>query len=513
MMRTKKSLINIAVGFITYAVIMLGQFYTQKLFYATFGQVFNGIDGYFTQAVAGLAIVELGLGFGIVYKLYKPIAEKNWDQVAVILKFLRNAYLVIAGIMLVLGVAVSFIVAGLIKEDFSKIWLNQIFMLYVLDVIVSYLFAHRRSMFIADQNTYFNNTIHTFIQIFLFVIQILVLNIFKSFEGFLVCKIVCRLLENLIIGYMFKKKYGFINLKIESKMPSIERKDLFKNMNALLFHRVSSFIVLSGSNFIITRFIGLKEGGVWKNYYLITLALHTITNEFFNGILASFGNLLTTENKDKIYSNFNVIYLLNFFVYSYITVSFFNIVSPFVGVWLEDASAVYGIAATIAISSYVYIYGMKQSITMAKMSAGIYNEDKYAAVLGVVVSLIISLVLVKSLGITGVMIGNVLGVILVPQWVQPKLVYNMVFKRNSKSYQYKFILYTLLTSFYTYLAYLVCSRVQLSNVILQVAVNFAVCLVIPNVLNILLFCKTQEFKELWAITKGFIRNMKGARAA
>lgn len=526
-MRTRNSIINIIVSVLSYGIIMIGSFVTRKIFAEVLGLEIVGIEGGFLNVVSVLAIVELGLGVGIVYKLYRPIAEKNWEQVSVILCFLRKCYYVIGASIMILGVCCSYFVVMPLKEDFSKLWLMQIFMLYVFDVVASYLYSHKRAMFIADQKNYVNNTIHILIQITLFVSQIAILKIFGSFEAYLICKIVCRLAENIIISYRFDKKYDFLNLKIKKKLPDIEKKDLFKNMKALLCHKISGFGATTVSSLIIMYFISLRDNGIYSNYMLIVMGLNTITNEVFNGILASFGNLLNTESREKVYRNFNILYFMNFLMYSFIVSAFLCLSEPFVALWTGEGTA-FALAVTVSIASYLYIYGIRQSITMAKVVAGIYDPDKYMAILGAVITLLVSLVLAKPFGVIGVMIGNIVGIMSVPYWVQSYLVYDGVFKKKVGEYHKKFILYTVLTAIYAVMSYVSCMFIKndtslvcgLSNLINQIGVRaeycphtaeiviyFVICAIIPNVLNLVMFYKTYEFKEIKRIAKSLMRKM------
>lgn len=184
---------------------------------------------------------------------------------------------------------------------------------------------------------------------------------------------------------------------------------------------------------------------------------------------------------------------------------------------------------TVSIASYVYIYGMRQSIGMAKVSAGIYDEDKYLAVIGALVTFIASWILVKPLGISGVMLGNLIGILSITYWAQPYLVYDGIFKKFVGAYHYKFALYTGLTIAYSYLSYMICNylyrnttfvsgfseffslrlhmKSDISNMIAQVVVNGLVCIIIPNVMNLALFCKTEEYKGLFGTAKSFLRKI------
>ena len=65
-MRTKNSVINISISCVSYVFIMLGSFITRSLFSTTLGLEIVGIEGTYQNIVSALAIVELGLGVGIV---------------------------------------------------------------------------------------------------------------------------------------------------------------------------------------------------------------------------------------------------------------------------------------------------------------------------------------------------------------------------------------------------------------------------------------------------------------
>lgn len=528
-MRTKNSLINIFVSCLSYGIIMVGSFVTRQMFANILGLEMVGIEGAFLQFVNALGIVELGLGVNIVYKLYKPIAEKDWEQVAVILKFLRKCYAVIGIVVASLGISLAyFVVMPISKKGFSKIWLIEIFLLYVIDVVVSYLYSHKRAMFIADQKNYINNLVHIGAQILMFAFQISALKLFASFEVYLICKIFFRFAENFVISFRFGKKYNFVNLKIKKAMSNIERKDFFRNLKALFLHKIAGFGTTTVSSLIIVYYVSLRENGIYYNYMLIVSALTAVTQEIFNGVLASFGNLLNTESRKKVYGNFNILYFMNFLMYSFITTSFVCLATPFIGLWIGEHSA-FNMWTTVSIASYVYIYGMRQSIGMAKVSAGIYDEDKYLAVIGALVTFVASWILVKPFGISGVMIGNLIGILSITYWAQPYLVYDGIFKKSVAKYHYRFALYTALTAGYSFVSYMICSYLHfgtpivlnlsavfgsylhmkpvISNMIAQIVVNGLVCVIIPNVMNVVLFCRTEEFKGLFGTAKSFFKKI------
>ena len=47
-----------------------------------------------------------------------------------------------------------------------------------------------------------------------------------------------------------------------------------------------------------------------------------------------------------------------------------------------------------------------------------------------------------------------------------------------------------------------------TSFIAQIVINLAVCSLVPNILNIIIFFKTSEFKDLYAVAKSFTRRKK-----
>ena len=241
---------------------------------------------------------------------------------------------------------------------------------------------------------------------------------------------------------------------------------------------------------------------------LVSNALISVSNEFFNGIIASFGNLLNTESKEKIYDNFKILYFINFIIYSFFTVSFFNLITPFVTLWIGPDS-IFPMFTVIWLSTYLYMFGIRQSVLMVKISAGIYNPDKYFALLEAVVTFGLSFMLVQKLGVIGVMVGNIISMMLIPNITQPYLVYNIVFKNNKLiNYYLKYFLYASLTILYTYITYIICCNINTENNLFKLICNFIICLIIPNFMNFIIFYKTEEFRKTFSYVKSCLKLKK-----
>lgn len=63
----------------------------QALFIKILGVDYLGLNGLFTNIISMLGIVELGVGSAIIYNLYKPIANKNVEEIKSLMKFYKKA--------------------------------------------------------------------------------------------------------------------------------------------------------------------------------------------------------------------------------------------------------------------------------------------------------------------------------------------------------------------------------------------------------------------------------------
>ena len=111
-----------------------------------------------------LSLTELGLDTAINFKLYKPLADKDVPRLQVLMKFYRNAYLVVGSMILVFGLVLIPFLPNLIKDYDSIIELGinpvMVFLMYLGQSSISYLFfASKSAILKADQKISITNNL------------------------------------------------------------------------------------------------------------------------------------------------------------------------------------------------------------------------------------------------------------------------------------------------------------------------------------------------------------------
>ena len=396
MNRSKKILINSVFGLAGYLIFMISNLITRSVFVNQLGLSMAGVDTTFKNFLHVLSLAELGLSTGLIYKLYKPLEQKDNKAIKRVLNFYKQAYSIIALIFMGGAILLS-VVVTLFVTDTGKtpLYLSFLFILYAGDTVASYLFANRKALIVADQNNYLINRNDAFISLITLVAQVAFLYLTKSFIIFATLKIVCRLLGATLIGYKFKKLYPQIAAdKSKESISGDERKNLLKNMSAMLCHRIGGVSVTATGSAIISAFLGTVLAGVYGNYTLITTTLLSLVTQVFHGITASFGNVMTVENEDTIYKKFNQIYFFNYLIFSFATVSVAVLIQPFMRFWIgqSDERAILDYGTVILLLVYFFLFGMRRSVLITKDSAGLYRPDRYFALIEATINIIAAII-------------------------------------------------------------------------------------------------------------------------
>ena len=105
--RTRKSIINAEVGFVSYIISLFLAFFSRKIFLDNLGAEFIGLTGTLSNILGLLNLSEMGIGLCISYFLFKPIADQDHEEINNILSLLGFLYKRIGQFIVVSGIIVS----------------------------------------------------------------------------------------------------------------------------------------------------------------------------------------------------------------------------------------------------------------------------------------------------------------------------------------------------------------------------------------------------------------------
>ncbi|MBR4618656.1 MAG: oligosaccharide flippase family protein [Bacilli bacterium] len=499
-MRTSNSIRNSFSATLQTLVTMIVGFIAQTIFIRLLGAEYLGLNGLFTNILSMLSIFELGIGNAIVYNLYKPIADNDIGKIKSLMRFYKKAYNIIAILVLVFGLVIVPFLPLFVKNVTVDINITIVYILFLMSSVASYVLTYKRSLIYANQKNYIINYLHAGYIVILNVLQLLVLYLFKNYYIYLLLKIVCQLLENIILNVIANKMYPYLKDNDASKLDKKTEKSIFKKIKALFFHKVGSYIVLGTDNLIISTFIGIVVVGYYSNYYMVINAVNTFGFQIITSAVASIGNLLVTENAEKTYSVFKKIRFLNFWIACFSAICILNLMQPFIRLWAGSKYLLSTAVLIVLVFNY-YQKMMRRSYAAFKDASGTWEEDKYVPIVESILNVVFSIVFLKMFGLVGVFVGTIVSGFAVWCYSYPKFVYKKLFKRSYLDYSKETIAYILTFVLLATITYLCTKLFIFNNQYIQLGINLTICLIVPNLLMLIIFRKTDNYKYFASLLK------------
>lgn len=494
--RTEKSVYIMLSGVILQTITMLFGFISRTFFIKVLGMEYLGINGLFTNVLSILSLAELGFGSAIIYFMYKPLAEKNTEELKLIMNFYKTIYRVIGIVIFFIGLCILPFLGSLIKlSEGVNINVPLIYILFLLDTVFSYLFfAYRSSIITADQKGYIINIINLAFVIVESIAEIVVIVIFKNYIAALICKICIKILRNIVISIISGKIYPFLNEKSNKKLPRDAIKRINQKVYSIFVFRISGRLFGSTDNMIISALLGTIYVGINENYLLIITAVSRILDIIKGAFVGAIGNINAIESNETKYIMFKRLDFFNFWINSCCGVCIFQLVNPFITLWLGDKflfskATVFIITINFLITSFLNI------VFIYRETMGLFEYGRYTQLIGGIVNVILSLLLAKPLGVFGVFLATTISAISITAFPFPKIVYKYGFNKPHKEYIFRYLIYFGLTIVSCILVNYICLFFREISYLAFVG-QMIISLIVPNTLYYIIFRKTDEYKYL-----------------
>ena len=502
-MRVKNSLRNFASGISINLVGSLLAFISRTVFIKVLGSSYLGVNGLLANVLSMLSLAELGIGTAINFSLYKPIADDDEQKIGALMNFYKIAYRWIGVLVFFVGLILMLFLDIIIKDAGDVKNIKLIFLIYLINTSYSYFMTYKNTLIGAYQKGYLLAPINIVFDIINVVMQITVLLLTKNYIAYLLTNMFVLFIQRLYINNKITKMFPILQEKSKEKIPKKELNTIIRNVKAMLFHKVGDYCINSTDNIIITAFISVSVTGIYSNYPMLISMINGIIVMFFNSMTASMGNLIATGDDKRKIEIFNVINFIGFWLFGFAAICFYNLLSPFIELWLGKGFLVSQFTLAIVVLNY-YLTGMRVPVHTIKASAGLYDEDKFTPLIQSVINLVISIVLVQKIGLVGVFIGTLVSSIMLPCWQRPYIVCKYALNISAKGYFIKY---------FKYLSVVLCNALGISLIlnfffieptIINFSVRMIICIVIPNLSFVIIFKKTSEFKEIVSIIDSII---------
>lgn len=493
--RVKSATRNIAFGYIGQVATMIMSFVLRKIFIMHLSETLLGINSTYTNILSILNMAELGIGTALNFSLYGPVSRGEKEKIKSYMQMYRKAYYCIALVVAVMGTALAPFLKYLVKKPDGVLLrdLTLYYFIFLFNTVSSYFVAYKYSLVNAEQKNYVQTNILTITKVITVFFQIIVIIVTRNFYLFLITDAVIQLLQKIFVSRYLNKMYPYLTEKDITPLSKEESDTVWKKTKALVFHKVGDVARLQTDALIISSFIEVKMAGFVDNYNMVISSVSNFVNIIFNSVISSFGNLIATESKEKQYEMFKVYRFFASWVYGYSCVGFMVLLTPLIRIMYGDYWALAPMVIYCILIDY-YFKGDRIVLSNYKTAAGVFEQDKYLALIQGAVNLVISIALVQtSLGLAGIYIGTIVSG-LIANITKPIIIYRACFDMSAKSYFVDTCKYLASLVFVLIVCNAISIRLLADLNILTFLIMAVIITVVFNGVYFLLYGRTAEFK-------------------
>ncbi|MGN0377074.1 MAG: lipopolysaccharide biosynthesis protein [Suilimivivens sp.] len=503
--RVQSAAKNIAFGQIGNLITQLLGFVLRTVFIAHLGDTLNGINDLYTSILSVLSMAELGIGTALNYSLYKPVAKGDINKIKSYMLLYKKAYRTIGIVIAAIGFAISPFLPYLVKqpEGVSVRDLTLYYFIFLFNTVSTYFVAYKYSLVNAEQKNYIQTNVITITKMITVTLQVIVILTTGNFYAYLLTAAAVELLQKIFVSMYLNRRYPYLLDKDVEKLSGEETGEIVTKTKALVFHKVGDVARLQTDSMIISGFINVTLVGIVGSYNMVLNSVANVVNIIFNSVLSSFGNLIATESREKQYQIFKVYRFAACWIYGLAAIGFSLLLTPLIYLWLGSERTL-AFAVVICILIDFYFKGDRIVLSNFKTAAGVFEQDKYLALIQGIVNLIISIVLVQQVGLVGVYIGTIVSG-LIANITKPIIIYRVILDKPVKGYFMDSVKYILVMCVIFGLLAVVKRFVMPEITILTFAVMFVIICVVFNGIFLLLFGRTEEFKYLTGIVKSKVK--------
>lgn len=503
--RSKNAVRNVAFSWILKLYSLLVPFAIRTIMIHTIGMQYLGLNSLFSSVLQVLNLAELGVGSALVFSMYKPIAEDDTVTICALMRLYRKYYRIIGLVILVVGLVITpfvpKLISGTVPDDMN------VYVLYLMNlaatVVTYWLFAYKNSLLSAHQRGDVSSKITLVISTIQYALQIAVLFLLKNYYYYVLIIIAFGIIGNIVTAIVVDKMYP--EYHAVGNLPKEQIKEINRKVRDLFTAKLGCVVVESADTIVISAFLGLSALAIYQNYFYIVTAISGFIMALYTACTAGIGNSIITETQEKNFNDLKKFTLIISWIAGFCMCCLACLYQPFMQLWVGKENML-DYSYVICFCAYFYIRQINSLLNLYKDAAGIWHKDRFRPLVTAFANLIMNLIMVQFWGLYGVLLSTVLSMLFVGMpWLYTNL-FTVLFKFNPVKYIFKTLLYTAISAASCVVCVLISNKfINFESLILTMIVRGVLCCVVPNIIYIVCYRKTAEFKGSLSLVNGITK--------
>lgn len=432
--RTAKSLQNVKVALLFYFLNLFLQFFSRKIFLDYLGSEVLGLNTTAQNLLGFLNLAELGIGSAVAYNLYKPLFEGNCKVINDIVSVQGWLYRRIACIVILGAIVLMCFFPLMFAKAQVPLWYAYgSFIALLISALLGYFVNYRQIVLSADQKEYRITFSVQGVKIIKVILQLLAIRYLNNgYAWWMGLEVAMAFVTSYALDRSIRKEYPW--LKISLKEASSLRKkypDVIRKTKQLFCHKIAGFVLLQTSPLVLYCYSSLTLVAIYGNYMLIVTGVLALANALLNSINAGVGNLIAEGDLLKIKSVFWEITTLRMWMASIICFGLYIFGDSFICLWV-GCQYIMPKSAYILLILITFIQLTRTSETFLN-GYGLF-KDIWAPMAEAFLNLGLSILLGYFYGLTGILAGVLISLLLIVNGWKPYFLYKSGFKGNIAEY-------------------------------------------------------------------------------
>ncbi len=504
-MRTKNSLFNFVTSIVPYILFVILGFVKVNIWQSKMDEDIYALNQLFFQLFAYLSIAEEGIGPLVRKKYFTLLIDKDKDSICKYYTLSRNLLRKTCYIVFILGLLLSFFLKYLSNDNsLSLLYMQEIFILFLVKNLVEYFMFSPRFLLTADQKLYKINIQTYAYKLAECLLEIGLIYIGVSYVLVLCLSIVLRIIMNWHLNRLVFKEYPWLRPQKPDKDMSL------KGMNHIIIFRIVSVIQENLGTLLISAFINPISVIIYTNYNYITKYIKDFIGQINISLGASIGNLLNDKNEDstKAFNTFQMISTLFYFIAAFLTLALSFCINPFISVWVGENKLLDDVSLLCLLLLFFHNIA-RRSVFILRDIFVLYKDLQINGIIEAVVTLMLSFGAVKlGLGIRGIIIAAALSQLLVSFAYIPIKIYKKIFGVFPTLDFIKYFASLIIILAIHFLGTLIPFRISGSNLIMWLITSAIMVIVLSVLLFAVYWCLFKSFRcllntGLWTIKNIF----------
>lgn len=401
-MRKKLLAKNTVASLIAQITALVCGFILPRLFLQHFGSDVNGLVSSITQFLSVISFLELGVGAVVQSSLYKPLAEKDSQQISKVMVSANKFFRRLAQILLVYVFILILFYPIIANQNFGFLYTATLIAAISISSFAQYYFGIANSLLLnADQRGYIQYNAQTITIILNTLVCAIMISVNSTVQIVKLATSLIYLAKPFFLHFYVNRNYR-IDWKIKYEEEPIKQK-----WNGVAQHVAS--VVLDGTDTIVlTIFSTLSNVSIYSVYFLVVKGVKTLFLSMTNGIQALIGELWAKRELKQLHEFFAWIEWVIHTGTTYVFSCTATLIVPFVQVYtfgIDDANYIQpAFAILLTLANAMHCLRLPYNIMV--LAAGHYKQTQKNYIIAATLNIVVSVLTVKAWGLIGVAVGT-----------------------------------------------------------------------------------------------------------